>query len=259
MTIPARTETIKQALPGSGKGQTYGQLGVGQSIYAQSLTPTTTVGTRLKLGNRTFHYAHAEGGITAGKMAVYSVDTDKEDTVTVAHGIGTTELTITAESAFVKDQYAEGMLIVWEGTGLGDQYVIKSNAAIASGTGIVTIYEPGLVTAWSSDTDVILRSNLYFGVIQNAVITAAGAGIPLIDITDEYWFWLQTWGPAGVLIKTSADSGADANEAAYSVSTAGDLIKQAAGYCQSAHVLQVTTDIVAGDADFGYVMLTCNP
>lgn len=261
MSIPTRTEALRKALPGSGSGQTWGQRGVGQSVYAESITPTAMVGTRLKLGLRTFHYAHAEGSLYAGKMVAYAVDSDKEDTVTVAHPIGTTELTVTAESEFLKDQYAEGMIVVWEGTGLGDQYVIKSNAAIAaSATGIVTIYEPGLMTAWStSDTDVILRSCPYFGVAQTTATTSTGAGLPLIDITDEYYFWLQTWGPAGALIKTANTSGAASGEQAMAVNNAGDLYPQIAGMTQVAHTLTVTADAVAGDADFGYVFLTCNP
>lgn len=263
MTIPARTEAIKLALPGSGRGQTYGQLGVGQSIYEQSLTPTTTVGKRLKVGNRTFHYAHAEGAVTAGKMAVYAIDTDVETTVTVAHGIGTTECTVTAQTAIVKDQYAEGMLFVHGtgGTGVGDQYVVKSHPAIAAGaTGTITIYEPGLLTAWATaSTDVTLVSNPYFGVAQSTAITSVGAGVPLIDITDEYWFWLQTWGPAAVLIKTAATSGVATGEQAMSVNTAGDLYPQIAGHAQSAVSLRVTLDATATDADFGYVMLRCDP
>jgi len=262
MTIPARTETIKQALPGAGAGQSYGQLGVGQSVYAESLTPTTVLGARIKLGMRTFHYAHHEGGTSAGLMQVYSVDSDVEDSVTVAHGIGTTELTITAASAITKDQYAEGMLIVHAtaGTGAGDQYVIKSNEAIASGTGTVTIYEPGLLTAWStSDTDVTLWTNPYFGVIPTSAVTATGAGIPLIDITDEYYFWLQTWGPAAVKLTTAADTGANASQMAYSANTSGDLVAQTAGYVQSAVGMELTSDITDTDGDFGYVFLTCNP
>jgi len=263
MTIPARTETIKQALPGAGSGWSLGHIGVGQSVYAESVTPTTTIGKRLKVGNRTFHYAKHEGGTSAGLMQIYAVDTDVEDTVTVAHGIGTTELTIEAATIFVKDQYAEGMLIVHKtgGTGAGDQYVIKSNAAIAANaTGLVTIYEPGLLTAWSiTDTDVTLWSNPYFGIAPNSAVTSAGAGIPLIDISDGYYFWLQTWGPAGVKITTATDSGADTAEAAFAVNATGDLVKQSAGYFQCAHVLELTSDVTDTDADFGYVFLTCDP
>lgn len=261
MTIPARTETIKKTLPGGGKGQTYGHLGVGQSIYAQTLTPTTTIGARLKVGNRTFHYARTEGGVTAGKMAVYACDTDAEAPVTVAHPITTTELTITAASTIVKDQYAEGMLIVHQGTGLGDQYVIKSHPGIASSsTGVITIYEPGLLTAWViANTDITLWANPYMGVAQSSSTASAGAGVPLIDTTDQYYFWLQTWGPAGALIKDAGTSGTDDAETALGVNTAGDLYKQTAGQFQCAHILEVASDVVGTNADFGYVFLTCDP
>jgi len=182
-----------------------------------------------------------------------------EETVTVAHGIGTTALTVTAASDITVDQYAEGMLIVDQGTGAGDQYIIKSNAAIASAaTGTVTIYEPGLVTAWATaDTDIALWTNPYYKVTQVAAATASGAGIPLIDITDAYYFWLQTYGPAGVLIKTAATSGTAAAEQAMHIDTAGDLTAAIAGDTVDAKSILAADDAVEEDADFGCVYLTC--
>lgn len=260
MALAARTETIRRSLPGH-KGQTWGVRAPGQSIWEESSTPKHVVGERMQLGIRTFHYAYADGALTAGKMGSYQVDSDIETTVTVAHGIGTTDVTITAASTIVAGQYDEGMLIVHEGTGLGDQYIVKKTPAIANAaTGTITLYEPGLVTAWvTANTDITLWTNPYYNVKQSGAITAVGAGIPLIDITDNYYFWLQTYGPAGVLVKTAATSGGATGEQAMSVNTAGDLYPQIAGHVQSAHILETTSDVVGSDANFGYVMLTCAP
>ena len=258
MAIATRTDALREGLPGLG-GQTWGLRGVGQSIYKESTTPAHKLGTRLQLGCRVFYYAKAGEGLTAGKMVAFTADKDLEETVTVAHGIGTTALTITAASAITKDQYAEGMLIVDQGTGAGDQYIIKSNAAIASGTGLVTIYEPGLMTAWStSDTDIALWTNPFYGVTQVAAATASGAGIPLIYITGStYYFWLQTYGPAGVLIKTASTSGTAAAEQAMHIDTAGDLTAAIAGDTIDAISILAADDAVEEDADYGCVFLTC--
>tara|TARA_Y100000310_G_scaffold334355_1_gene413963 strand:- start:1638 stop:2420 length:783 start_codon:yes stop_codon:yes gene_type:complete len=258
MTIAARTEGLREGLPGHG-GQIVSAKGVGQSIYAESSTPKHKLGSRLQLGPRVFYYALAGEALTAAKMVAFTADKDLETTVTVAHGIGTTALTVTAESTITVDQYAEGMLIVDQGTGAGDQYVIKNNAAIgSSATGTVTIYEPGLVTAWAtSDTDIALWTNPFYKLTQVGAATASGAGIPLIDVTDAYYFWVQTYGPAGVLIKTAATSGTAAAEQAMHIDTAGDLTAAIAGDTIDAISILAADDTVEEDADFGCVYLTC--
>lgn len=256
-------EVARQALPGYG-GQTFGKHGVGQSIYAQSATPKEKLGSRLKLGPRTFYYAEAGEGLTIANMTAFNVTLNEEDTPTVAHGIGTTELTVTAAATITRDQFAQGMLWVHDDSGgdspEGDQYVIKSNKAIASAaTGVVTIYEPGLVTAWATiaNMDITFGTNPFYDVKQAAAATASGAGIPLLDISSGYFFWLQTYGPAVVLIKTAANSGAAAAEQAMAIDTSGDLIKAIAGDAISAISLRTTADTVTENGDYGYVFLTC--
>tara|TARA_Y100000310_G_scaffold247602_1_gene253261 strand:+ start:30436 stop:31218 length:783 start_codon:yes stop_codon:yes gene_type:complete len=258
MALAARTETGRKSLPGH-KGQTWGVRAPGQSIWEESSTPIHTIGERMQLGCRVFHYTLAGESLTAAKMTAFTCDKDLETTVTVAHGIGTTALTVTAASTITKDQYAEGMLIVDQGTGAGDQYIIKKNDAIAgAATGTVTIYEPGLKTAWStSDTDIALWTNPFYKITQVGAATASGAGIPLIDITNAYYFWLQTYGPAGVLIKTAATSGTAAAEQAMHIDTAGDLTAAIAGDTIDAFSLLAADDTVEEDADFGYVFLNC--
>jgi len=185
-----------------GEGASRGVTVTGQSIYEESSTAKHKLGERLPLPDgRVFYYAKAGEALTAGKLCSAQVDTDAEDTVTVAHPAGTTEVTITAASAITKDQYKEGYLIVDEGTDAGSIYKIKSNEAIASGsTGTVTLYD-GLVTAWStSDTDITLVTNLFYKVqLANTDQIELPLGVPLIDVTSGYYFWLQTWGVAPVL------------------------------------------------------------
>jgi len=133
-----------------------------------------------------------------------------EDTVTVAHGIGTTVVTITASGVSAND-FAEGYLVVDEGTGAGETYKIRSNTATDSdGLIEVELYD-GLITAWStSDTDVTLIPSPYNGVIAcptDGIILPVG--VPLIAVTANYYFWGQTWGPCGVKVD-AGDGGGNA-------------------------------------------------
>lgn len=217
----SRAETVRDGLPGVGRGQTWGVRGVGQSIWQASVSPKHKLGDRLVLGSRTFYYTKARGDLVAGTLNVFDPDVIEEDDVTVAHAIGTTKITVTASDNMAVDQFAEGMLVVCSGGDAdGDQYVIKSHPAIASAaTGVVSLYEPGLVTAWTTiaNIDIILYTNLFYGVEQlpagsGAVPAKAPAGVTLIDVAyaTAPYVWMQTYGPCAVLMDESlGDSTAD--------------------------------------------------
>jgi len=263
MSLPTRTETTRKALPGH-TGQTWGVRGVGQSIWEESSTPKHKLGTRLQMGCRVFYYAHASEALYKGSMASFNVRFNYDDPAPIAHPIRTTKIKIGTDATsggFAKDQFAEGMLLVAEGTGEGDQYVIKSNDAIAASTeGYIYIYEPGLVTAFSATlSELCVATNPFYDLAETNSVQASGAGIPLIDITgDGYYFWLQTYGPAAVEVVTAAASGADgADEMAMMQDGTGMLVKCVAGGYPCAHSLGTAADSVETDADYGYVFLTC--
>lgn len=261
MAIPTRGETIKQALPGVGSGQTWGVRGVGQSIWEESLTPKHKLGDRLQLGPRVFYYSHASEGLTAGSMVSFNVRFNYDDPAPIAHPIGTTRIKIGTDATsggFANDQFAEGMLLVAEGDGEGDQYVIKSNDAIAASTeGYLDIYEPGLVTAWSAtDTELCVATSPFYDLAETNSAYACGAGIPLIDITgDGYFFWLQTYGPAAVEIASYAASGADGAEMSLKQNGGGMVDAHTAGYYICAHTLGTGADSAEANSDWGYVWL----
>ena len=188
----------------------HGPRVVGQSIMEESSTQKHRLGTRLVIGDRVFRYALAGAtNLTAAYVCGMPGALTSEDTVTVAHAIGTMTVTVTA-SGIAANQFAEGYLVVDEGTGAGETYKIKSNTATSGGLITCTLYD-GLVTAWStSDTDVTLIGSPYYKII---VVPTDGiimpVGVPLIAVTAAYYCWIQTWGPCGV--KIDGTSGALGN------------------------------------------------
>jgi len=258
--VATRTEVAKIGLPGHGRGQTWGLRGVGQSIFEESVTPKHKLGDRLQLGPRVFYYARAGAALVAGSMVSFNVRMNYDDVPVTNHGIGTTELTVLDDSTgTAKDAFAEGMVIVHDGTGEGDQYIVKSNAVAAASTNItVTIYEPGLQNAWGGTTDITLVSSAFYDMKEAGAATASGAGTSLIAITDDgYYFWLQTYGPAAVEISAEDDSGAGDAEQAMTITSGGMLVKATAGDWVCAHSLGTTIDSAETNSDFGYVWLTC--
>lgn len=184
-----------------------------QGLYEISETKQARLGTRLVVGERVFRYAWASEALSKSKLACSLLDVDAEDTVTVAHPIGTFKVTVTAASAISANQYTDGYLFVDEGTGAGDVYRIKEHPAIGNGeTGVVTLLDP-LRTAWStSDTDIQLIQSPYRLIEANTGQTELPAGVPLVAFTDEYYGWIQTWGPCCLLIDATGTFGAPSNE-----------------------------------------------
>ena len=114
-------------------------------------------------------YVYVKAGATAlaaGRLMTYLTTGTNEQTVTVAHGIGTTTVTVTDASSAEND-FQDGYLVVTAGTGIGECYRIKSNT-ISNGTTITCELYEGLATAWStSDTDVTMYKNRYNGIVVN--------------------------------------------------------------------------------------------
>ena len=184
-----------------------------QSIYEESSTALHKLGTRLVIGERTFFYCkNGAVALTAG-LVVAAINTlTSEDTVTVAHGIGTYDVTVTA-SGIAANDFAEGWLVVDEGTGVGTTYKIRSNTATVSGVIVCTLYDP-LAVAWATaDTDVTLTPSIYNAVVVSPTAgVSLPVGVPLIGVTASYYFWAQTWGPCGVKMDVSDGGGNSIDE-----------------------------------------------
>jgi hypothetical protein len=211
-----------ERVPGFGGTQGYGMFVPAHGVYSESATKQHPLGTVMRLGSRTFVYAQASEALSKGKLATALPTLFTEDTVTVAHAAGTRKVTITASATITAGQLEDGLLIVDEGTAAGDQYLIKSNPAITNATtGEIELYD-GLMTAWAvGDTDVTILTSPWRVQESNTTQVEKPMGVPLISVTDEYYFWLCTWGVCGILMDEVAGNAAGTRQLVIGSSTAG--------------------------------------
>jgi len=194
-----------------------------QGLYEISEDKQTRLGEKIEVGERTFRYAQASEALTAGNLATALADIDVEDTVTVAHPVGTFKVTVTAGTAITANQYADGMLAVDSGAGAADAYRVKSHPAAASGTFEVTLYDP-LRTLWVvGTTDIQLQMSPYRVQESNTGQLELPVGVPLVDVTDEYYFWLQVRGLCFVLTDEAFGNATDQRLVTIGSSTAGSV------------------------------------
>ena len=177
---------------------------------------TETSEQKQKLGTRAvtpdgrvFYYAEASntaiargGNVVNGIAAVAAHDMDL---VAVAASAAATSFTTTTSLTVTKDQYKDAYVYFNDGPAEGEIYRIKSNTAVSGAAGLsITIDEPdGLVTA--------LTTASLFGVMYspykdihivdgNGTPTTGVVGVTTAPVTADYFCWVQTSGPAAVLI-----------------------------------------------------------
>jgi hypothetical protein len=158
---------------------------------------------------RVFYYAEASntaiargGNVVNGIAAVAAHDMDL---VAVAASAAATSFTTTTSLTVTKDQYKDAYVYFNDGPAEGEIYRIKSNTAVSGAAGLsITIDEPdGLVTA--------LTTASLFGVMYspykdihivdgNGTPTTGVVGVTTAPVTADYFCWVQTSGPAAVLI-----------------------------------------------------------
>ena len=182
-------------------------------IYNEHATAKWPVGTKLILGDEVYHYAKADGTLVAGDLiqsAVLGGATTRQQDCTVAATAAANAKTLSVTikvDTLTANQFKNGMLVVSDGAagvGGGQCFRIKSHPA-GSGNVVMTFYDKIPVTITTA-AKVGLMANLYIDVVQAPVTTATGApvGVSRIAVTDNYHFWLQTWGPAAILSGSGA-------------------------------------------------------
>jgi hypothetical protein len=178
----------------------------GSNFNDWTSTPSHPVGTRAVLDGREYRYVRAGAAdLVAGNVIQAPAQVTTHDQLTpTAASIGAERITVTldATNAATADQYAGGLAIIDTTPGLGIHLpIIGHPAAAAAATLELTLGAP-LSVALTSSSRVTLCPNPYRGVIQTPVTTLTGAavGVAIAPITATYYGWIQTKGPAGVLV-----------------------------------------------------------
>ena len=181
-----------------------------QGIFEESSTAKAVLGTRVAFEDgRVYRYAkNGATALAAGKFVkVGALVAQINKAVEAAVTVGNNGITLTTSSAITTA--TDGYLQINSGTGMtGQQYKIKTcaaNATTATSTDFV-LYDP-IATALTTSA----YGSVFYNPYEQCEIVAAQAdiilGVPPIAVTAEYYFWLQTWGPACVLSEGTPTAG----------------------------------------------------
>ena len=188
---------------------------------------------------RKFRLCFAGGTLTAGILVQMPAQDAYDDALVVntAAAIGDKEIEVTVTSGHGghdKDALKEGFLVVNQGSGdIGTFYKIKGNDAMVAGaSATIFLYDPLTTALVATTNEVSVCLNPYKDVITDAN-TAPLAGVPIINVTDNYYFWAQFDGIGPATATAAAIAAGDyllhsAGDVYVSASTAVDTEKRVA-------------------------------
>jgi hypothetical protein len=198
-------------------GDLYGVSATGGGItladadpYTESATQLFPLGSTLNLGDRVFKYAQMNGAVTAGKVLQQAANiianhSQMTATAVVAVSTGdTVEISVETQgdTDITANQYQEGYLFVNDADGEGQSWKIKSHPAhdhSADASIVITCYGK-VSTALATASELCLTTNPYKDVIiAPTAETGMVVGVTNIDMTDDYFGWLQVRGPKALL------------------------------------------------------------
>lgn len=190
------------------------------NIFEQDESALYPIGTKLVLGDRVFHYCHFTTAIikcNAAKLSYSCRDSSYGQPASYdasqAVGVGTIanpfKVDGSSEGTPAKDYYAGGYIIPWVSAALGNPTMrILSSSASAYDLVYTTQYTVELVL--EQPTPVVVAANTSCDVFQSRYADVREAwgggsnmhhfvGVPMRIFTDEYYGWIQTWGPCFIV------------------------------------------------------------
>jgi len=162
---------------------------------------------------RVFRYAKAGAvNLSRGKLCVAPTVVANHINLSwaTAPAIGDRVVSITlGATAATVDQYKGGMLVVQDGTGEGRAYPIEGHAAAdSSGTITLTLAETIDTAGVASETGCDLIANPGRGAVISVTDQADQAvGVPVVAIAAGEFGFIQTGGPASVLMDEAITNG----------------------------------------------------
>lgn len=175
------------------------------------ITPTWgrhTLGTRMETRDgRVFRFCRM-GAVAAAPGKLYQGSAPVANhlalTPTAGSAIGSTVVNVTpGATALTANQYAEGWIQIDTTPGQGLMYGVNSHLANAGSVALAINLDADdpINVALTTSSRVGLIANPYADVILVPTTrTGICIGVPLVPIAIGSYGWLQTWGPAAVLI-----------------------------------------------------------
>lgn len=168
-----------------------------QTIYEQSLTPKYPVGKRIYEGDRVFRYCRALTALPVNKQGAGNGDLLHEQDSALAALAGDLDLTVIGNYAL--DQFKDGYINIHTDP-VQVCLRIKGNDVGDGVNTVIHLKDPLLADVPAGPTGFSdIHANLYNNV---ADLSGLGGGsryqvicVPLIAVTEGYYFWGQVWGP----------------------------------------------------------------
>jgi len=175
--------------------------------YVEEVAQRFPFGTKLFHGDRQFRYASAGVAIETGALcqAVVPLAGHIAEVGTVANVAGDTSFTFTPAVVTTDDLAAnelqDGYALVYDGTGEGHIYKIKSHPAIVGAVaGVITLLDPIVLATAAATPWTVLHNKYRQVIIHPSPPTAAPVGWTQTAIQAGYFFWLLVAGPTPALI-----------------------------------------------------------
>jgi len=164
-------------------------------------TQRFVLGTRhIAWDGSVYKYCKAASTYTSYQMGVWDEGTGAAvsyEAIGANSSAGSNKITLT-EGSITEDQYAGGYMVIFHATGGGQAYGIQGNDATSGTTTTFYLDRPLAVAVTTSDA-MELYANPYSAVKQgNSGGTQGFIGIPIALLTDNYYGWIKTRGPAFV-------------------------------------------------------------
>lgn len=179
-----------------------------QGIYEISATAKEEVGAvREDLCGRKFRYAKAGAtALTPGKMTVaatLNADWVNETPAAAAVGAKTVAITHVAvgTDTLPEDYFKGGQLHVNDATGEGHWYPITHSTAVTATSTVLTLsLSEGLRVAITASSECTPVPSPFMATAISTTEESEPTGIPMVDVTAEYYYWSQVGGEAICLI-----------------------------------------------------------
>lgn len=179
-----------------------------QGLYQISATAKEIVGTlRIDAMGRKYRYAKAGGtALTPGKMTVAAqLNADWVNETPAAAAIGSKIVAIThvavGADVLAEDYFRGGQLHVNDATGEGHWYPITHSTEVTATSTVLTVtLGEGLRVALTSSSEVTPVPSPFMATATSTTEENEPAGIPLVNVTANYYYWSQVGGEAICLV-----------------------------------------------------------
>jgi len=201
-----------------------------RDLYASSAEKQQALGQKGEdTYGRKFRYVKAGATALVVGNVLQSPARDTQFTgmaVASAAAIGVTTLALTnGTTTTTLDEFAGGIAVVSESTGIGQQFIIAGNTVATSGAALTVTLKDGVRVALTTSSKVTLWKNLYNGVIVSPTTrTGKTVGGAIFPIAANEYGWIQTGGPGAALSDVTVSAVGEA--VSPSTTTAGAVTKQ---------------------------------